>query len=31
MYIISNFHNNLAFIDEETGLREVKVLIHGHS
>lgn len=36
MYIISNFHNNPAFVVEETDLvenkfREVKVLAQGHS
>lgn len=36
MYIISNFHNNPAFVVEETDLvenrfREVKVLVQGHS
>lgn len=36
MYIISNFHNNPAFVDEETdlienGLEEVKVLAQDHS
>lgn len=31
MYIISNFRDKLAFIDEETELREAKVLAQGHS